>query len=278
MFINNSSIIENCIQWPNLPEKDGDILYVHPDNLKEFSNQLASINTRFVLVTCGSDISIPFGIYEESMKILYSEKLICWFAQNAMRTFEKLRNLPIGIDYHTDKTLSKEEQDTLLCKYKNSEKKAKLYGNFQFQMKVNFVHDRQEAIAEIPADIIDYEESRLPKEECYHKMSSYKFIASPFGNGLECHRTWEALALGSIPVLRHSCMDSVYEGLPIILVHSWSEVTRELLDSYEYPKTLQLEKLSVDYWIEQIKEAAKTNIKMTKEEIDTRLFTPYDFS
>jgi hypothetical protein len=278
MFINNSSIIEICIQWPELPKKDGDILYVHPNNLGDFANSIDNIHVRFVLVSCGSDYSIPFGLFEESKKILYSDNVICWFSQNVMKSFLKLRYLPIGIDYHTTKTKSKEEQEQLLIEAKKIDaiKKNKIYGNFHFQMDIMFKHDREEALAQIPSDLIDYEESRIPKAECYNKMASYKFIASPFGNGLECHRTWEALALGCIPIVKTSCMDKLYEGLPVLIVNSWSDVSNELLESYVY--TPQLERLYVDYWINEIRQVAKSGLHVVKEDINNALQTSYTFN
>ena len=30
----------------------------------------------------------------------------------------------------------------------------------------------------------------------------FAFVASPSGNGLDCHRTWEALLLRSIPIVK----------------------------------------------------------------------------
>ena len=34
------------------------------------------------------------------------------------------------------------------------------------------------------------------------KMSEYSFVASPEGNGVDCHRTWEAFYLNVIPISR----------------------------------------------------------------------------
>lgn len=48
-----------------------------------------------------------------------------------------------------------------------------------------------------------------------------RFVLSPDGNGMDCHRTWEALYLGRIPVMRRSAFhEAVYLGLPIVLVDS----------------------------------------------------------
>ena len=64
----------------------------------------------------------------------------------------------------------------------------------------------------------------------YAELSRYRFVASPAGVNADCHRTWEALLCGAIPIVRRgSHMDAHYEGLPVLLVGEWEEVTEELL-------------------------------------------------
>ncbi len=52
----------------------------------------------------------------------------------------------------------------------------------------------------------------------------YRFVVSPRGNGIDCHRTWEALWLGAIVITRSSSIDSLFEGLPVICLDDWSPV------------------------------------------------------
>ena len=60
-------------------------------------------------------------------------------------------------------------------------------------------------------------------------MVKYKWIISPHGNGLECHRTYEAIALGCIPVVKSSTLDIMYKDMPIIILNDWNEISLELL-------------------------------------------------
>jgi hypothetical protein len=54
-------------------------------------------------------------------------------------------------------------------------------------------------------------------------MRKTLFVPSPAGNGLDCHRTWEALYLGCIPVALRSeyCGDNSW---PVMIVDSWDEL------------------------------------------------------
>jgi hypothetical protein len=55
---------------------------------------------------------------------------------------------------------------------------------------------------------------------------------SPVGNGLDCYRTWEALYVGSVPILeRGNALDEFWTDadLPVLLVDDMRNVTKELL-------------------------------------------------
>jgi hypothetical protein len=85
-------------------------------------------------------------------------------------------------------------------------------------------------------------------------MSYHKFVISPPGNGIDCHRTWESLYLGCIPiVIKNKIYDEFYD-LPIIQVNDYSEVTNELLNLYNN-FNFKNEKLYIPYWKKQIKES-----------------------
>ena len=61
------------------------------------------------------------------------------------------------------------------------------------------------------------------------KSDGVCFCLSPHGNGLDCHRTWEAIALGCIPVVKTSPLDRLFSGLPVLIVNSWSDLNESLL-------------------------------------------------
>lgn len=70
---------------------------------------------------------------------------------------------------------------------------------------------------------------RITRKENWQNQINYAFVISPHGNGLDCHRTWEALVLGCIPIVRKSPIDVLYKDLPVLIVDEWSDVTSELL-------------------------------------------------
>lgn len=43
----------------------------------------------------------------------------------------------------------------------------------------------------------------LPVDQYLDEVASHKFVLSPLGNGLDCYRTYEAMYLGSVPLIQH---------------------------------------------------------------------------
>jgi len=89
----------------------------------------------------------------------------------------------------------------------------------------------------------------------YDLLSRYKFILSPRGAGLDCHRTWEAMYVGTIPIVLSSSIDSIYEGLPVLIVKSWDEITESFLErKYEelMNKKCDTSRMFMEYWISRI--------------------------
>jgi hypothetical protein len=78
--------------------------------------------------------------------------------------------------------------------------------------------------------------SRISPKVVHNLMRKTLFVPSPAGNGLDCHRTWEALYLGAIPVVlkEEYCGE---ENWPVLVVNSWQDLigknTSELNKLYE---------------------------------------------
>jgi len=66
----------------------------------------------------------------------------------------------------------------------------------------------------------------LSPKEYFSNISNYKFIISPEGNGIDCHRHYEALIAGCIPIVEeNSGIRRKYQGCPILFTNDYSELT-----------------------------------------------------
>lgn len=62
----------------------------------------------------------------------------------------------------------------------------------------------------------------------YRKLVlSSRFVISPPGNGPDCHRTWEAMYLGAIPVVLRKSWPFAHLELPVLIVDTWEQIPEE---------------------------------------------------
>lgn len=78
------------------------------------------------------------------------------------------------------------------------------------------------AAVQIPGSYV-VTESITPKQ--YRKLVlRSKYVVSPPGNGPDCHRTWEAMYLGAIPIVKRQSWPFQQMQLPVIQIHDWNEI------------------------------------------------------
>lgn len=248
--------------------KQNDTIYVCSSAIHSFMNALSLIQNPFVLVSGDCDLTIPSDIFKSEQQFnafIDNPKIIHWFAQNCIINHPKITRIPIGLDYHTMSTnkthpwgnqMSPLDQEQMIKQIKLNSKPLKdrncmAYSNFHFFVTSRFGKDRVDAMNKIPKELVYYEETAVNRETSWKKQSEYSFVISPHGNGLDCHRTWEALVLGCIPIVKTSGLDPLYEGLPVLIVNEWNDVSVDLLtktvNAFD-KKEFNLDKLLLPYW------------------------------
>jgi len=72
----------------------------------------------------------------------------------------------------------------------------------------------------------------LDSKEYFLQLPNYKFVVSPEGNGMDCHRHYEALVAGCIPIMEDSLLArQKYGRLPVLWTQDYSEITSEYLET-----------------------------------------------
>jgi hypothetical protein len=68
------------------------------------------------------------------------------------------------------------------------------------------------------------------KEAYWRALLDHKFIISPEGNGIDCHRHYEALMAGCIPIVEDNPrIREKYAGCPILFTKNYSEIRESFL-------------------------------------------------
>jgi hypothetical protein len=107
------------------------------------------------------------------------------------------------------------------------------------------------------------ENTILPSSEYFTTLPNYKFVVSPEGNGVDCHRHYEALMAGCIPIIEDSRhIREVYGNCPILYTTDYTEITPEYLEKkYDemIDKTYDFSKLFVSSYSPDIQTEIRRN-------------------
>ena len=250
--------------------RESHVVFVYADLINDFLERVLPLLHRpIVLITHNADTNIG----ERYRLALENPLIIHWYAQNADLNHPKLTPLPIGIANsqwpHGDIAVlgSKMGQARLMT--------SGLYVNFNVStnLKVrgpllnalrtkSFTNMRRQnrlfqAISRRLLDLcgIHYVRNERPKPYAAYisEFAQWRFCISPPGNGIDCHRTWEALYLGVIPVLIPPA-GRVLAHLPHILVKDLDSLTLQDLESAraDLNGPFAWEQLTLSYWRERI--------------------------
>lgn len=247
-------------------------IYIPSDQIVEFTNLIApQIEKPFILVTGDSDLSVNKEILGNSLeKLLNNPLLVAWYAQNRDHDHPKLHSLPIGINIHNQWTnplqwgggfILPAFQELQLKTIAESarflnDREAKIFCNWHFSLDRA---DRRALSEVIDQSVCYFQTEPMPMAHTWELQSQYQFVLSPHGVGLDCHRTWEALILGCIPIVKAAKLNDLFVDLPVIVVQDWKQITPaflaenlQLLNN----KAINTEKLSMSYWRKKLKHLA----------------------
>ena len=279
-FVSSRGLLKSCDIRNSNPKSSSDFLdptvysdipagstvYVCTEAIPNFlKTYLPQAKGPIVIVSGDSDLS-----FELNKTDLESPKILHWFAQNCTIEHPKVTPLPIGLDYHTVSTqnhhwspkMTPRQQEKMIKdlaaiepKYERKDHRA--YGNFLLNISRG---NRRAAFEQIPKELMIYEKDFVVRPVTWWKQASAAFTVSPMGNGMDCHRTWETLVLGGIPIVESSVLNRLYEGLPVLIVKSWSDITETLLKKTinEFSeRKFEPERLELKYWVQKIKAKTK---------------------
>ena len=233
---------------------------------------LDEVKRPFIFITAMEDTQLPLEISPGFIeKIKYNSFFRHWFSINkTIPNDSYFTSIPYGLDYWTltQRPYFGENKQTFAYQNSNLEiitnnmsdfstRIPKIYGNFHLhQTDERHGGWRRKLLSLIPRDIIYYQPSIVSRSESFQKMANYSFVVSPFGHGFDCIRTFEALCLGCIVIMKKSFLDVIYEDLPVLLVDEWSDINdillKKTLEEFKCRK-FNYKKLKMEYWIDLVK-------------------------
>lgn len=248
-------IFEASSQLSPLSVRAGDVIFCETHRLREFAlNVLPAITHPVVLVSHNSDHAVDSKVAD----IADTRVVSAWFAQNNLLNHPKVVSIPIGLEnahHHSHGIVG--DFESLRLRSGQQEKVPRILASFTISTNPE---ERQAAcLALQQSRVSDW--VRLHSRQYRETVQRYMYVASPQGNGIDCHRTWEAFYLGAIPVVRRTAFLEGFQGLPVLLVNHWSEVVEleeaELGESFSLmrPKVESCPYLWMPYWEKRIADA-----------------------
>lgn len=244
----------------------GDVVFVNADYLDGFFLKYHPLITNpYILITHNSDVDIT----NKYAQYLDDDLLIMWFGQNVFDyQHAKLIPIPIGLTNRYNPLGDPANITSAINKLKTLRNGRPILAYLNASIHTNITERKK--VYDVFFDKRFCK--KMTKWICFNEylkyLSSSKFVISPRGNGLDCHRTWEALYLGAIPIIKKSKMDSVFDGLPVLVVDKWEEISEELLiNKYKEIRACEFDfsKLYIDYWLNLISVCKKNHINKFNE-------------
>lgn len=194
---------------------------------------LPMIRKPFALITTDGDASVPSDIAESTVEALLGcPWMVSWHTQNYDgHAHAKLAPLPMGIDLHTPRFCSSPSSIVAQLKHIRERRlpldQVPLKVLCDLEISAASEERRRAAAALRNCSHVDFLRKRVSQYTIWRRYAEYPFVLSAAGNGLDSHRTWELLYLGTIVITKTSSLDRLFDGLPVVVVKDWNEVGDE---------------------------------------------------
>jgi hypothetical protein len=246
---------------------DTNVIYCKTDYLYQLKHFLQSSDINdIVLITGSSDYPIDTNKYN-----LLCDNISYWYGTNIFYQSENVKGIPIGLGSYDPRTYD----NSFLFKFNDNTENHKIGANtkiiidnynfpktFKHNIYMNFslntYPDRKRiwdefinsnnVVSDIPSWNID------KRKHFLNQIYNSQYILCPRGNGLDTHRLWETLYLGSTPIVQKEYGLSFFNDLPILFVDHINKSIIPNLQTDSINKNYH--KLYVSYWIEQIEKSS----------------------
>jgi hypothetical protein len=218
LFVKVSKIDEFCLFLSLYPQVDfrGHVLVLHNGDESINAETLELLNSRFKKVFAvnllhgnESTIAIPIGLENKGL-----------FTNGIPKDFRELASMGLK---------APESRSNLVLQ--------------AFSLHTNRVE--RESCRTVASKMGSTELNQASSFEYRRALADSKFVLSPAGNGFDCHRTWEAMYLGAIPIVKKIHWPFNDKKLPVLIVNEWEDLLDMDLAALQIN---QNSTWSVDFW------------------------------
>lgn len=251
--------LENTLNVETL--KDGDVVYTHSFYVKQLFEVLKDVDKKIVLITHNADVNIDSSFIAPPC-------VVRWYAQNVNVIDSRITSIPIGLendrwfaDIHKKEKIEAKLREPRI--YKNL-----IYMNHNIATNPAKRLKPFQVLNGKPWVTTDMRANGDNFDGYLDNIYNHKFVVCPEGNGIDTHRIWECLYMGTIPIVEDNLTaELLYSNFPCTIVYNgWESLTDDFLE-FEYRQISEIRSvysiekmLTFEYWKNEIREFSNSLI------------------
>jgi len=232
--------------------KDGDIIYTHTIYVRELFSVIRRIDKKLIIVSHNGDVNIDFPP---------PDNVIRWYTQNVNIIHSRVESIPIGLENDRwfreirkkEKMMAKMQEPRV---YKNL-----VYMNFNIATNPTKREEPYKLLKDKPWVTVDMGSNGHRFDEYLDNIYNHKFVVCPEGNGIDTHRIWETLYMGSIPIVEDNISaELLYSYFPCLIIHNGWQGLDDISLQWEFKHLSEIKArtdihnkmLASEYWEHKI--------------------------
>lgn len=177
------------------------------------------------------------------------------FSINLTEETNRIRGIPLGLE-----NMSRNNNGRLTDFFQNQyvhESNARTREVFTAFEPENNLSARAPLVELLRESRFGWNSRRMHPKKYREAVKESMFVLSPPGRGLDCHRTWEAIYLGAVPVvLDGSLPKGLLEDLPVYSVPSYEAFLslnpREMVELFKEVRSIKASKAYMPFWVKTV--------------------------
>ena len=252
--------------------KDNDTVFIFTYQLNDFCEiilpSLIENKIKIILVTGGDDYGVPNTIdkiHDTNFLNKLGPVLLKWCCTNYDNDelLEEFLPIPMGMNYSFENLnsldIEQEIQNIDSAAEDLGDRIPKCISTYHWRLFENDKTQDKWLAMEALNDKKFHRltQCRLPGDKYFKLMSEYKFVVCPQSSAYDTYRIYEALAVGSIPIVKKNTLEGLYSLFPILVVDNWEDLTDmswKVFSDFDRYREYHRIPLYLKYWVDAINE------------------------
>ena len=244
-------------------KKEVSTLFISMYEIRKFMDKISEAKRRCVVISHNGDGRV---FDKEKREIDISSRrraknVSVWYSVNVVSRGWGVISIPLGLENEKWFPEQKKRERLALFQKKGRTKARLLYLNHNIHNNIPQRGGTNDFFSKYDWATVRVGKNGMNYESYLEDLVSHDFVLCPEGNGPDTHRTWEALYLGTIPVLKKNILHQDWKNdLPIVWVDDWWDISEQFL--FEKKREIEGREydwkwLKMSYWKEEIQKSKK---------------------